>query len=262
MSDINSIFIDDPELLKALELKKQTKLLQQLAENKITVITEKGDKGDTPVKGIDYLTPEEINNISNYVKDTVKEEVRPVKGVDYFDGVDGKDGKDGKHGRDGVPGQDGSPDTAIQIADKLNTLNGKVDSKVIKDFPTLENFVKEIKKGKLLELRDIKGARLDMNDQRWHGGGLSSVSHDATLTGQGTPSSPLSVVSSSNFVDNEIVSGSGTSFTLSATPILGSEHIFAARQRLYPTTDYTIAGAVITTVLSWAAGDLLADFRT
>ncbi len=66
---------------------------------------------------------------------------------------------------------------------------------------------------------------------------------------------------STNFVDNEVVSGSGTTFTLANTPVAGSEHVFANGQRLYPTTDYTIAGAVITTILTWSAGTILADYR-
>ncbi len=65
-----------------------------------------------------------------------------------------------------------------------------------------------------------------------------------------------------NFTDNEVVSGSGTTFTLAATPTTGSVHLFGQGQRLIPTTDFTIAGAVITTVNSWAAGTVLADYRT
>lgn len=63
------------------------------------------------------------------------------------------------------------------------------------------------------------------------------------------------------FVDNEIVSGSGTTFTLANIPVVGSVHLYAARNRLYPTTDFSITGAIITTVNSWATGDLLADYR-
>lgn len=65
------------------------------------------------------------------------------------------------------------------------------------------------------------------------------------------------------FVDNEVVSGSGTSWTLSGTPISGSQHIYANGQRLTPGAgnDYTISGAVITTTNSFSAGQLLADFR-
>ncbi len=69
--------------------------------------------------------------------------------------------------------------------------------------------------------------------------------------------------SSINFADNEVVSGSGTSWTLANTPTAGSQHVYANGQRLIPGggQDYTIAGAVITTALSWAAGTVLADYR-
>jgi len=197
MNDLKDIFIDDPELLRVLEMKKQTKLLQQLTDNKITVITEKGDKGDTPIKGVDYFTPEDIE----IIKDGIKEEVTPIKGVDYFDGVDA------------------DPNTIINSIipriptkeDILATIHipkideNKLIDSVLKQIPPLEiptvdevtdNVVKQIKKKKLLEKRDIKDMPLNMNDQRWHGGGLSSVIHDSTLTGDGTTTSPLSVVGS------------------------------------------------------------------
>lgn len=61
-------------------------------------------------------------------------------------------------------------------------------------------------------------------------------------------------------VDNEIVSGSGTSFTLANVPTVGPA-LYALGQRLFPITDYTISGANITTVNSWLAGQLLADYE-
>lgn len=63
------------------------------------------------------------------------------------------------------------------------------------------------------------------------------------------------------FVDNEIVAGNTNTFTLANTPALGTEHIYAAGQRLYPTVGYTISGAVITTIFSWSTGDILADYQ-
>ena len=64
-----------------------------------------------------------------------------------------------------------------------------------------------------------------------------------------------------NFVYNEIVSGSGTTFTLAYTPVAGMFALFAQGQRLYPPADYTLAGAVITTVNSWLAGNILCDYQ-
>lgn len=69
---------------------------------------------------------------------------------------------------------------------------------------------------------------------------------------------------SASFINNEVVSGSGTTFTLAATPLAGTEHIHGAGQRLTPGVgnDYTISGAVITTVNSYSAGQILADYQT
>lgn len=63
------------------------------------------------------------------------------------------------------------------------------------------------------------------------------------------------------FVDNEVVSGSGTSFTLASTPTVGSVHVYGLGQRLVLTTDYSITTTAITTVNSWSAGQIIADYR-
>lgn len=65
------------------------------------------------------------------------------------------------------------------------------------------------------------------------------------------------------FVYNEIVSGSGTTWTLANIPVLGMQALYANGQRLTPGAgnDYTISGAVITTADSWAAGTILADYQ-
>jgi len=67
-------------------------------------------------------------------------------------------------------------------------------------------------------------------------------------------------VASVTSVNNEIVLGSGTTYTLANTPTAGSVRVFINRARAYPTTDYTISGAVITTTTSHSAGDLLSDY--
>ena len=64
-----------------------------------------------------------------------------------------------------------------------------------------------------------------------------------------------------SFIDNEIVSGSGTSYTLANTPVIGTVHLYARGQRLTPSVDFTISGASISTTDTWSAGDLLADYQ-
>lgn len=63
------------------------------------------------------------------------------------------------------------------------------------------------------------------------------------------------------FTENEVVAGSGTAWTLAATPTSGSLKLYVNGQRLMLTTDYTIVGAAITTLQSWASGTILADYR-
>jgi len=65
-----------------------------------------------------------------------------------------------------------------------------------------------------------------------------------------------------HLIDNEIVSGSGTTFTLANTPIPSSVKVYALGQRLKLTTDYSLVGRVITTVNSWGSGEITTDYRT
>ena len=55
----------------------------KIGEEGITTL--KGERGYTPQREIDYFTSEEIKGI--------KDELRPIKGKDYFDGIDGMPGK-------------------------------------------------------------------------------------------------------------------------------------------------------------------------
>lgn len=61
-------------------------------------------------------------------------------------------------------------------------------------------------------------------------------------------------------VYNEVVAGATHTFTLANTPATGTLRLYGNGQRLTPTVDYSITGAVITTVSSWSAGQILADY--
>lgn len=125
------------------------------------------------------------------------------------------------------------------------------------------NLIESLEGDDRINYKAIKGIRnYVMEVMRQGGPGV--IMTDNTLTGSGVPGDPLSVKNpggSTNFVDNEVIGGSGTSWTLAHVPVLGSEHIFAIGQRLIPSVDYTILGAIITTSLSWNAATLLADYR-
>ena len=72
-----------------------------------------------------------------------------------------------------------------------------------------------------------------------------------------------SALPSGTAVYSEIPSGSGTSFTLTHTPVSGSLRLFGAGARLTSGAgnDYTLSGATITTVNSYGAGQLIGDYN-
>lgn len=104
----------------------------------------KGDKGEKGEKGQDGK-----NGKDGYT---------PIKNIDYFDGKDGRDG------------EDGSPDTPQQIADKLNTLNEKVEIKVIKGL--------EKKLEKRIVEKSVKQVIKEIPKQPYKSGGGASFHTD------------------------------------------------------------------------------------
>lgn len=90
--------------------------------NGVTIQGAKGEKGDVGAPGPQGAKGKDGKN-----------------GKDGLNGRDGIDGVNGIDGMNGADGKDGSPDTPEQISDKLNTLEGKVDKKVIKGLSELEN---------------------------------------------------------------------------------------------------------------------------
>lgn len=162
-------------------------------------------------------------------------------------GKDGENGTDGKHGKDGRDGKDGSPDTPDQIISKIKKLIS-YDDLDPKSLPNLEAFIRRIssKTVSLSELDDVNLGGLTKTGGKYNLGS-GSGSGGTTPTG---------------FVDNEIVSGAGTAWTLAAVPVAGTQQIYANGQRLTVGVDYTISGASITTTDSWSGGTILADYFT
>jgi hypothetical protein len=240
---LKKIFADDKdvlaqlnhdELMDSLSQKESKSKLKKTIHNVF-----KGESGYTPEKGVDYFTEdeikewkaeiltkatpkkfkdyftsEEVDTIARIMRADLKKEVTPVKNKDYFDGVDGKDANE----KDILKKVALMIPTQEEILAKLPKTK-EIDTKsIVKDvlnqIPnhtviTTEQVVKEIKDKRLLELRDIKGARLDsprgsysMNDQRWHGGGIDNITGliqqgtNVTITGSGTSSDPYIISSS------------------------------------------------------------------
>lgn len=189
-SKLKSLFASDPEIIALIQQKESSDLLTQLALRPVKDLARemlKGDKGDQGEKGD---------------RGEKGDQGIPGEKGESITGPIGKEGKPGKNivgekGDKGNDGKDGTQLTSLEIASKLNELTEKIDSSAIKGLPTLSAFLKEIKTKKLIDKKDINGMKLD--DQKWHGGGLSSVNHDSTLTGNGTSLSPLSVVGGGTF---------------------------------------------------------------
>lgn len=103
----------------------------------------------------------------------------------------------------------------------LMQLRREIMEEVEKSVPTLDEMINKIKSEQLLGLRDIKGMPINMNDMRWHGAGLAAVVHDATLTGNGTISSPLSVTSSLAIIAvTGTIDDSNTTFASATQPTI------------------------------------------
>ena len=110
------LYAKDPNLARFLEGQRVSQ----------TIKGEKGDKGDTPVKGVDYFTPSEIQEIIQHVL----RQATPVKGKHYFDGAKGEKGDRGdagKNGRDGLDGKDGRNITPKEAKMILEDLLKEVD---------------------------------------------------------------------------------------------------------------------------------------
>ena len=140
-----------------------------------------GKDGYTPIKGKDYYTEAEINAIIRYIQAGVK------------DGAKGDKGDTGAQGKPGINGIDAVVDYAKIIKETLKKIPTPKDGKSV----DVNEVIKKVQDGMPpVNFKDEIGKILASPGMRMllHGGGLSSVSHDATLTGDGTISSPLSVV--------------------------------------------------------------------
>lgn len=207
--------------------------------NNLTKTIQKGDKGDRGFTG--------------------------AKGDKGDTGNQGEKGNIGETGPAGKDGKDGiTPDTESikraviavmpfidQKDEQEPELNMDMFTKMIEEHPALKRVSDSIKS-------------IDARTRQYlHGGGDtvdagSGISITTNSNGRKTITNTGTAV---NYADGETAGGSGTAWTLAHTPTAGSEKIYANGQRLQLTTDYTIVGANITTVNSFALGSLNVDYR-
>lgn len=185
-----------PELADKLDQQDAIAVLMNLVEVK----ARQGDSGDQGEKG---------ERGEPGTKGETGEQ--GPQGVQGLQGLRGERGITGKTGENGI---NGSPDSPTEIADKLNTLENILDVKVLRG--QKEFFSGFEKRLGLIEKTNAPNPTGPI-DQRWRGAGLSRVVTDSTLTGAGTASSPLHVVSSGG-----VTSVSNADGTLTISPTTGA----------------------------------------
>lgn len=279
----------DPNFALSQTLEKVLGSVQQI----------KGDKGDTPVKGQDYFTNSEINQIIAYVRSQIRDGVdgrdgfTPIKGEHYFDGAKGKDGYTPQRGQDYYTIDDENnliKKLLTKIPKPKDGVSPKHDDVAKVVMGNLEKMRKDDHQAIIKEILNNPVLRMLL-----HGGGSSSGGTTSPLTTKGdiygfstvnarvpvgldtqvltadstqvngvkwaTPSA-----GGVNFVDEEDLTpqGVGTVFNLAFTPIAGSVKLYrgGARQQRGVGKDYTIAAAAITLAVALVSGEILiADYR-
>ncbi len=180
------------------ELNKKIADIESLANDKTSTIESKvSDLTDgllmvaDAVDIIPEMVDEKITAITKEFS-AIKDTVSKVKAKKGDKGDRGEPGIDGI-GIKGDDGKDGSPDTGEQIVDKINELEGVLDTKVLKDFtmPDVKDLERQINTIGNQTLRLLSRPTTTTSSS------FTGVTTDATLTGLGTDASPLSVVATS-----------------------------------------------------------------
>lgn len=184
----------------------------------------KGEDGYTPKKGVDYFTPAEIREIFSIIEQKISTFERGLKGERGLQGERGQKGESGKDGYTPLKGLD------YFTTEEINDIVFKVLSKIKqpKDgvSPNVDDVVNEVlKKVKLPDnSENVTKTELVNFLKRggYRGGGLSTVSTDSTLTGDGTLANPLSVVASGGITiltATGTIDDTNTTFTFVSKPV-------------------------------------------
>lgn len=158
---------------------------------------EEGKPGYTPVKGKDYFTPQEINNVAHIAQSLVKPGPQ---------GTEGEKGKDGKDGYTPLKGLDyWTPSDRLSIMSDVLERIPKAKDGISPNVNELVSLVSSEMQKKPIHLTDVKGTErlvefLKLGGFRGGGGltnitGLVTAGTNVTITGNGTTSSPYNISS-------------------------------------------------------------------
>lgn len=210
---------------------------------------EKGDPGHSPVKGKDYLTEREISDMTSHIL----KRATPVKGIHYRDGDKGDSYVLTARDKDEIAGKIPVPvvERETRIETVRETMPKSIDVSVVKGAVSRKELDEE--KREILGGMAKFDGRVRAIDQRWHGGGLSKVYHDSTLSGDGTSSNPLSTAGgSSGSIIAATDSGDHQDFNLAKTPTTASYYVIM-NNGSYTTDDQSFPFSVSGTVLTFVS---------
>lgn len=199
------------------------------------IVTIKGEQGNQGEKGDKGEPGESITGPQG--PDGVKGEDSTVPGPQGPSGVNGHDGENGLDGKDGQNGQDGSSDTALEVADKLNTLTNALEVSVIKGserFATVESV--SFLPRSLDALYDVNLTVRPTNNQTLVYNATTNKWIAGTASGGGTPGGSNTQV---QFNDNGAFGGASGLVYIKASGNLGLGTIA-------PQLQYDILGATAT----------------
>lgn len=197
----------------------------------------KGDKGDTPTVDLEAVKADVLARMPV---------LEPIEAPDIQD--------------------------IAELAARMLPVPPEIDHELLAD-----KVAEKITKGKKIKVEHIAGLREEVDSYRnqlagkvygkdtWARGGGDTVVAGTNVTftkdANGNKIINASGSSGGNVAYNEVVSGSGTAWTLAHSPTTGTLRLYANGQRLTETVDYSIVGAAITTNSSWALGTVLADYN-
>lgn len=248
----NSTEIAIEAIVNILKTSKQieSKLTpEDLGDQKMFIVKGvKGDKGDKGAQGDKGDTGEKGDRGQQGIQGTIGNEGKA--GKDGNPGKNGEDGEPGIQGEKGEPGKDGKDAKAPSTVDVLKKIREKLKFSDLKDADDVVASIRRIISSRDYDLKELKDVDVD------------GVQAGDVLTFDGEKWVPGTAGGAAGtWVNNEVVAGSDTGWTLAHVPIAGSVLLYANGQRLTLSVDYTISGAAITTVLSWVAGTIIADYR-
>ncbi len=211
LKPLKTIFQDDPEILALLKVREdsntlavlESKLNEYIKERVDSLILPQGDKGDTPIAGIDFPLPKDGENY--ILSEDDKKEIADMVEVPVVEKVVEKTKIIEQPIVTNEIKEVALHETPEETALKLNTLKDAIDVSVVKDAVAKKDLDK-ITSG----MKEVDG-RIKLIDQRWHGAGLSKVTTDNTLTGLGTPASPLHAIPSTISTGGTISGGTDNS---------------------------------------------------